>query len=281
MAVPCYDAAMDPIARTALLTAADRARESRRPDRLFDDPLAEVLAGEQGGAFLDAVPREASTNRVMAIRTRFFDDWLGDVTRQGIRQVVLVAAGMDTRAFRLTWPAGTRLWELDRPELLAAKRKLLDGAGAQPSCQRDEVGVDLASDAWPEQLRQAGFQPNLRSVWLAEGLLVYLGATPAERLLRQIAQSASAGSRLGTDFVSESFLRSPWMQSYLRWLGEQGAPWRFGTDRPEDLLAASGWRVTAVRQPGEDGVGADLLPWPVVPREVPDIPRSFLVTADR
>jgi hypothetical protein len=83
-----------------------------------------------------------------------------------------------------------------------------------------------------------------------------------------------------TDFVSDSFLRSPWMQSYLHWLSDQGAPWRFGTDQPEDVLAASGWHVTVVRQPGEQGVGG-LLPWPVVPRQVPDTPHSFLVLADR
>jgi methyltransferase (TIGR00027 family) len=271
---------MDPIARTALLTAAERARESRRPDRLFEDPLAELLAGEQGAALADAMP-EASRNRIMAIRTRFFDDWLAEVTNQGVHQIVLVAAGMDSRAFRLDWPAGTRLWELDRPELLAAKRELLDKANSRPSCERTEVRVDLTNEGWPARLQRAGFQTELPSAWLAEGLLVYLRAASAERLLRQIAESAAPGSRLGTDFVSKSFLRSPWMQSYLHWLAEQGAPWRFGSDRPEDFLAACGWRATAVRQPGEEGVGAGLLPWPVVPRQVPDIPRSFLVTADR
>ena len=85
-----------------------------------------------------------------------------------------------------------------------------------------------------------------------------------------------------TDFVSDRASReSLWMQSYLHWLSDQGAPWHFGTDQPEDVLAASGWHVTVVRQPGEQGVGAGLLPWPVVPRQVPDIPHSFLVLADR
>ena len=103
---------------------------------------------------------EASRNRVKAIRTRFFDDWLGEVGSQGIRQVVLVGAGMDTRAFRHAWPAGIRLWELDRPELLATKRQLLDGAEARPSCERTELGVGLTNDGWPEQLEQAGFHPG-------------------------------------------------------------------------------------------------------------------------
>jgi O-methyltransferase involved in polyketide biosynthesis len=141
--------------------------------------------------------------------------------------------------------------------------------------------VDLAAGTWPRQLLDAGFPPEVPSVWLVEGLLVYLGADSATRLLGQVAGSASPESRLGVDFISESFLRSPWMSSYLAWLAEQGAAWRFGTDRPEDVLAASGWLATAVRQPGEEGVGAGLLPWPVMPGEVPNLPRSFLVTAER
>ncbi len=272
---------MDAIARTALLTAADRAVESARPDRLFDDPLAAVLAGEAGAAMVSSMPPDVRSSRVMAIRTRFFDDWVLDAIGRGVRQVVIVAAGMDTRAYRLAWPAATVLWELDRRELLATKRALLDGAGARPSCVRREVPVDLAGDTWPQQLREAGFQPELPSAWLIEGLLVYLGAEGATRLLGQAAGSASPECRLGVDFISESFLRSPWMSSYLGWLADRGAPWRFGTDRPEDVLAASGWHATAVRQPGEEGVGAGLLPWPVMPREVPNLPRSFLVTAER
>jgi hypothetical protein len=96
-----------------------------------------------------------------------------------------------------------------------------------------------------------------------------------------MAARAAPGSGLAVDFVSESFLRSEWMASHLRWLADQGAPWRFGTDRPEDVLAACGWREVAVRQPGEEGVGAGLLPWPALPREVPGIPRSLLATAAR
>ena len=129
--------------------------------------------------------------------------------------------------------------------------------------------------------RVAGFQPEEPSAWQTEGLLAYLDRLQVGRLLSQMAACAATDSCLGADFISESFLHSEWMQSYLRWLDEQRAPWRFGTDRPEDVLAATGWRAVAVRQPGEEGVGAGLLPWPVLPRDVPGIPRSFLVTAVR
>lgn len=273
---------MDPIARTALLTAADRARESRRPDHLFEDPLAAILAGEDGFALQDSMPQGGAGSRIIAIRTRFFDDWMEEVTLQGTRQVVIPAAGMDTRAFRLHWPAGTVLWELDRPELLQAKRRLLDRAGAHAACDRREVAVDLGRAGWPDQLQAAGFRAGAPSAWLLEGFLVYLDAAEAERLVRRIAEQACPGSRLGADFVSDGFLRNQWMQPYLRWLADQGAPWHFGTDRPEDVLTTWGWREVAVCQPGEEGgVGAGLLPWPVLAREVPDIPRSFLVTAER
>src|SRR5215831_9736049 len=137
----------DPISRTARLTAAARARESRRPDRLFDDPLAEALAGSEGFAFMErfeSAARPAASvpagndNPYIAIRSRFFDDFLtGAVASEGApRQIVLVAAGLDTRAFRLEWPAGTKLYELDRPELLEAKQEILDRARATPRCPR-------------------------------------------------------------------------------------------------------------------------------------------------
>lgn len=226
------------------------------------------------------MPSDAAS-RVMAIRTRFFDDWVLGAVSHGVTQVVIVAAGMDTRAFRLAWPPATVLWELDRPELLRLKRGLLTAARAQALCDRREVAVDLSAEGWREELREAGFRPELPSAWLIEGLLVYLDVGQVTRLLGQVAHAASPESWLGVDFVSESFLRSPWMQSYLQWLADQGAPWRFGTDRPEDVLAGAGWHATAVTQPGEEGAGAGLLPWPVMPREVPNLPRSFLVTATR
>src|SRR5438132_13080729 len=150
---------MDSAIETARWTAAVRARENRRPDRIFEDPWAEVLAG-------DAIADE-SPNAV--IRTRFFDEFLARATAgQGIRQIVLVASGMDARAYRRLWPDGTCVYELDRPELLELKDRLLREAGARPTCARQSVGVDL-TERWTAALEEAGFDSSTPSAWLAEG----------------------------------------------------------------------------------------------------------------
>ena len=273
---------MDALAQTARWTAAARARESQRPDRLFEDPLAAVLAGEQGFALLDAEPPEARDNPYLAIRTYFFDDWLERVTRQEqVQQVVLVAAGMDSRAFRLRWPAELVLFEVDQPALLELKAELLSSTGFSSTCERRPVGVDLERDAWADRLRAAGFRDDTASVWLAEGFFEYLPAAAVESVLVATAALSAPGSRLGADFVSEDLLRSPWMTAYLSELERRGTPWRFGTNQPEHLLERYGWRADQVRQPGEEGAGAGRWPWPVAPRDVPGLPRSFLVTATR
>jgi len=272
---------VDAIAGTALWTAAARARESARPDRLFDDPLAEALAGEEGFLQLDAEPEEAQCNPWLPIRTRFFDDWLEQVTmRHGLRQVVLVAAGMDTRAFRLAWPAGVTLWEFDRPALLQRKEGILTAARATPACDRRTLGVDLAQDDWPARLRAAGFDATAPSAWLAEGFFHYLDAAAVERILATLATVAAPGSQLGVDFLACDLLTSPWMAGYLHLLERRGAPWRFGTNEPEALLARHGWQAL-VRQPGEEGANFGRWPWPVTPRDLPGFPRCFLVTARR
>jgi methyltransferase (TIGR00027 family) len=271
-----HQRAMDAIAATARWTAAIRARESERPDRLFDDPLA----GQEGFARLDAEPEVARDNPFVVIRTRFFDDWVQRMAASGLRQVVLVAAGMDTRAFRLPWPPGTILWELDRSELLELKQTLLEGVNARPACDRRPVGIDLASSGLPVALQDAGFDAASPSAWLAEGFFEYLEAADVLRLLTTIASLAPSGSRLGLDLPSQDFLQHEWMQPYLRELERQGTPWRFGTNSPETLLAAHGWRA-AVTEPGAEGAHFGRWPWPVLPREQPGWPRSFLIDAVR
>lgn len=273
---------MDPIAGTARWTAAVRARESERADRLFDDPLASILAGAEGFAQLERQPPERRDNLFLAIRTRFFDDWLQRLTRESpIRQVVLVGAGMDARAFRLGWDADVTIWEVDRPSLLGLKRNLLMLADIRPACQRRVVGADVRRDDWPDRLEGQGFRRGLPSVWLAEGLFVYLQAAAAQRLLTTIRDIAAPGSYLGADLVSEDFFHSQWTGSDVRRLEEQHTPWRFGTNDPEALLDRHGWQAAQVVQPGEPGADHRPLPWPLVPRSVPGVPRMFFVTAVR
>src|SRR5438128_3618200 len=104
------------VAATARITASIRARETARPDGLFRDPLAEVLAGHEAMAAMQAMPELVRQRSSMytVIRTRVFDDWLVTTLGHGVAQVVLLGAGFDTRAFRLDWPPGVRVWELDQ-----------------------------------------------------------------------------------------------------------------------------------------------------------------------
>jgi methyltransferase (TIGR00027 family) len=219
----------------------------------------------------------ARENPYITIRTRFFDDFFQQL--DGARQIVLVAAGLDTRAYRLDWPAGTRLFELDRPEVLRAKQELLDGLGARPRCERITAGVDLA-EPWGKALTGAGFEPAARSVWLAEGLFPYLDEAAALGVIAQISALATAGSRLATDIVGKSFLESPWTQPHLEAMKRENAPWQWGTDDPEGLLAAHGWQATAVR-PGDEGANHGRWPYPPYPRGLKDLPNTYLVTAIR
>jgi methyltransferase (TIGR00027 family) len=281
------------VALTSRWIAAARAHESARRDRLFADPFAAALAdtaglGAGGGEsrvvtpFLDALILQAiraSGVPYLAIRTRFFDDLLVRALRtSGVRQVVLLAAGLDARAFRLPWPLGTSLYELDRPEVLAAKAVVL--AGAQATCQRQTLGVDLTHPSWTQALSAAGYDAQAPSVWLIEGLLMYLDDAAVHALLKTVAELAVPGSWLGADLANWQVFRFPLLRPWLRMVAMHGAPWRFGTDTPEALFAAHGWEAT-VTQPGEARADYGRRPFVVAPRGLASCPRLFLVAAQR
>ncbi|MCF2527335.1 SAM-dependent methyltransferase [Yinghuangia soli] len=247
---------LDPLARTALWTAAMRAREHARPDRLFSEPLAHALAGDEGPRIMHLFERDVQRgveDPALAVRTRFLDEELLRHADRGIRQFVFVAAGMDTRAYRLTWPAGTAVYELDRPSLLAVKGSVIEASGADPGCARVDVGVDLLAD-WQTPLRAAGFDPGVPTAWLVEGLLYFLTGTERDTLLRQLADMSRPGSRLLADYVGQSVLDGPGMRAWRERMAEQGHPWKSGCDTPEDLLADLGWsaKVTAYGDPEAD-----------------------------
>jgi methyltransferase (TIGR00027 family) len=272
---------VDPVALTALMVAAARAREHARPDRLFWDPYAAALAGEEGPGLLDDLERasgDTPSSPYLSIRVRFFDDLLLKVVSStGVRQVVVLAAGMDTRAFRLPWPAGTEVYELDRPEVLARKDATLQSISAVARCTRHRVDVDLAYP-WGQALQDAGFDPHTPSIWLAEGLLQYLDDAAVRHVLSQTAQLAAPGSVLGANLINAAFLTHPATQSFREMFAELDAPWQWGTDEPEALFAQHGWRAT-VTLPGEEG--ANFGRWPRPLTRDPDAPRLFLVTAHR
>ncbi|MDQ1041710.1 methyltransferase (TIGR00027 family) [Streptomyces sp. V3I8] len=277
--------ALDPVERTSLLTAALRAAESGREDRLFEDPHAARLAGEAGFALLREI-REAtfppgggrsapSTPDYNAIRTRFLDDYLQRAARRdGAPQIVLAPAGMDSRAYRLRWPAGTRWFELDRPAVLAHKQQHL--ASVQPRAERRAVALDLTSPAWEEDLLAAGYEPERPSVWLLEGLLYYLGGPDAHRLLARVAALMAPGSRIAADLVNAAALTLPDVQVLLDVFARWGCPWVFGTDEPEELFGAHGFKVEAL-QPGDPQAGYGRWPDPVPPRSAAGVRRVFFV----
>ncbi len=202
------------VGATAVMVAAARAVETDRPDPLIRDPYARLLVTNAGAgaiweAMLDptlvakAAAIDAETAAIVAylrsyqaVRTNFFDTYFASAVAAGIRQVVILASGLDSRAYRLDWPAGTIVYEIDQPKVLSYKSTTLAENGVTPSAGRREVPADLRQD-WPAALRDAGFDPTARTAWLAEGLLMYLPAEAQDRLFTQVGAVSvrAAGSR--------------------------------------------------------------------------------------
>ena len=203
------------VGATATMVAAARAMASAADDPLIDDPWAAPLVRAVGLDFftkmldgdldLSQIPN-SSPERLramidaMASRTKFFDDHCLDSTAAGIRQVVILASGLDSRAYRLPWPTGTVVYELDQPKVIEFKSATLAEAGARPTAQRRAIPIDLRED-WPSALRAAGFDPSAPAAWLAEGLLIYLPPDAQDRLFDQITALSAPGSTLATEYA--------------------------------------------------------------------------------
>ncbi|GLX23767.1 MULTISPECIES: class I SAM-dependent methyltransferase [Streptomyces] len=270
---------MEAVSRTAQWTAAARALETEREDRLFADPYARTVADTIG---FDLLERYAGAGTVpfLAIRTTYLDRAIvRAVQEHGIRQVVFLAAGMDTRFYRLPWPDGVTVYELDRPALLEAKAEMLAGEPAPAGRTRVTVPVDLTQD-WTGPLEEAGWRADQPVLWVVEGLLFFLPEDAVRGLISTLAGHSAPGSVLLGDVISKAALQNPLSRPFLNCLEEDGNPWLFGTETPEDLLAECGWDVREVRQPGEDGADFGRWPYPVPARSVPRVPRSFLFTCD-
>lgn len=262
---------------TAFWTAAVRAQESNRADRLFNDPWAAVMAGEEGLHWLEQ--RGASTIAIV-VRTRFFDEFLLRVTHQeGIRQVVLVAAGLDTRAYRLAWSPGVSLFELDQTPVLEHKSQVLVEAGAQPACRRVAISVNLAG-SWQDALVARGFDPRAPSAWLMEGLTFYLPNEITARLLSAASSLAAPGSWLGFDAINGVTLTSPITKAWIAMQASYGAPWIGTLDDPEGFLAPLGWSIS-LSQPGAEDANYGRWTLPVIPLRAPNLPHNWYVTAQK
>lgn len=182
----------------------------------------------------------------MAVRTRFFDQYFQRMIRSGVRQAVILAAGLDTRAFRLEWPDGFQLFEIDQPRVLDFKNEVLEHASARPSCHRHCVRVDLRED-WVDELAQAGFDPDEPTAWLAEGLLPYLPAQAEQRLLTLIHHGSAPGSSLAVEGVPAAHWReSAWLLLSSRYFGVDMRSLLHEDDRPDPAttLSARGWTTT-------------------------------------
>ena len=209
------------VGATALGVAAARAADTESDDPLINDPYARVFldrvgdgvwnwygAPELPAAVVEAEPDMPQRMRALvsyfATRTKFFDTVYLDAADAGIRQAVILAAGLDARSWRLPWPDGMTVYELDQDRVLDFKLSTLHEHGAEPACNRVAVAVDLRQD-WPTALRQAGFDPSAPSVWSIEGLLMYLPAEAQELLFNRIQDLAAPGSRLGIEGLTPDF----------------------------------------------------------------------------
>lgn len=204
---------LDSISKTSLLTAAMRAVETNRTleqGRLFSDPYAEILAGDEGKNILEKAIKASGDQPAIAIRTRFVDDKMSAAIKNGCRQIVILASGMDTRAYRLNFSQDICIFELDREEVLNYKsEKLLSlkPKSVEPHSHLISIPVDLKTD-WTSSLVKAGFKKSEKTFWLVEGLLMYLHEEDVITLFNRINSLVSKDDRLVFDILSQSLLKA-------------------------------------------------------------------------
>lgn len=249
---------------TALGVAAARALEASRREPLVRDPFAAdfVHAAESPVPMptsLDEAPTDQPVWDFMALfmglRSRFLDEYFADVQGSGLTQVVILASGLDTRAFRLPWDEGTTVYEIDQPRVLEFKDRVLAGRDARPGCERHVVPVDLRDD-WRSALLETGFDPAQPTAWLAEGLMMYLPDDAADRLLTTVDELSAPESAIAVEYTHD-------MQSILADSSELSLANELGIDfstllpdvhlDPNARLAELGWAVAdlTARELGE------------------------------
>jgi methyltransferase (TIGR00027 family) len=201
------------VGATATMVAAQRVLADR--EGLIDDPYAEPLVRAVGldfftraldGEFdLEDVDPRFSRRRAaegMAVRTRHFDRLFTDAADAGVRQAVILASGLDARAYRLPWPDGTVVYEVDQPEVIEFKSRTLAELGAHPTAERRTVAIDLRDD-WPKALTHNGFDPHQPTAWTAEGLQIYLQSEAQDLLFDRVTELSAAGSRVATEHIPD------------------------------------------------------------------------------
>jgi methyltransferase (TIGR00027 family) len=255
------------VGATATMVAAQRVLSNR--EGLIDDPFAEPLVRAVGlDFFVRALDGEIDLGDVdprfnmqraaqgMAVRTRWFDTLFTDAAAAGVRQAVILAAGLDARAYRLPWPDGTVVYEVDQPEVIDFKTKTLTDLGAKPRADRRTVAIDLRND-WPKALRDNGFDSTQPTAWIAEGLLIYLPSEAQDLLFDRIKELSAPGSRVATEHIPDVSMfadeRSQQISERLKQYGhdiEMGDLIYHG-ERSDVVayLTGHGWDVTAQKTP--------------------------------
>jgi methyltransferase (TIGR00027 family) len=253
------------VGATATMVAAARAMASRAPQPLIDDPFAEPLVRAVGIDFFTKVlDGEISLAQaddphfdpsqvidLLAVRTKFFDDFFLDSAAAGIRQAVILASGLDSRAYRLPWPSRTVVFEIDQQAVIDFKTGTLSKLGAEPIAQHRPVAVDLRDD-WPSALRANGFDATQPTAWSAEGLLAYLPPDAQDRLFDEITAMSAKDSRLATEYHPQgsAFLAERNKLMARQW-SDHGLDLDLSTlmyhgerNPATDYLAGRGWRLT-------------------------------------
>ena len=250
------------VGATATMVAAQRALSS--DEKLIDDPYAAPLVRAVGidvyvrlvngqipvGGESEFDPQRMA--RGMACRTRFYDRFFLDAAQSGVDQVVILASGLDARAYRLPWPAGTVVYEVDMPEVIEFKTLTLSDLGAEPTAERRTVAIDLRDD-WAAALQATGFDPQAPAAWSAEGLLVYLPDEAQDALFDHITALSAPGSRLAFEFVPDTavFADERWRTHHDR-MSELGFEIDFNDlvyhgqrSHILDYLTQRGWRTSS------------------------------------
>lgn len=274
------------VGATATMVATARALASKESDPLINDPYADPLVRAVGMEFFvdlldgrvdiadDAGRLAAAMTALMAVRTKFFDDFFiaaagggnfvaaagggtqAEAGGAGIRQAVILASGLDSRAYRLAWPAGTVVYELDQPEVIGAKTATMTQIGAKPTCERRTVAVDLRDD-WPTALQAAGFDPSVPTAWSAEGLLIYLPPEAQDKLFDNITALSAPGSQIATEYHSDhgaamrqrsEAISGGWQQKGLD-LNLADLWYQGDRNSVIDYLQAAGWQTTSRTRP--------------------------------
>ncbi|MCX2934684.1 class I SAM-dependent methyltransferase [Mycobacterium sp. CVI_P3] len=251
------------VGATATSVAASRALASQGPGALIDDPYADALvkavglesmikvANGEGTVEDDPMLNRRRMTEQIAVRTRFFDDVFTNAARDGVRQAVILASGLDTRAYRMSWPAGAVVFELDQPQVVEFKSRVLADQGVSPTADRRAIGIDLRED-WPTALQAKGFDATQPTAWIAEGLLIYLPPEAQDRLLDNITALSAPDSRFATEFMAAGVtLPDAWRDRFKDWSARIGSD----IDLPallydgernavSDYLGARGWRIS-------------------------------------